>query len=110
VSVIAIAAAGGWHFTLMNHGGDLLLTTRPEMDVRKKTKHHIESVCKFVNKQALAAASIFLSIGLIAESIMYWKAALSRASAGTLPTESCSDNRPLRRPEWPSLYAGTFFY
>lgn len=39
-----------WYFTLMNHDGDVLLTTRPEIHFGKKTKHHFEAVCKFINK------------------------------------------------------------
>lgn len=39
-----------WHFTLMNHDGDILLTTHPERHFGKKMKHHFESVCQFINK------------------------------------------------------------
>ena len=39
-----------WHFTLMNKDGDVLLTTHPESHWGSKTKHHFQSVCKFINK------------------------------------------------------------
>ena len=50
-----VSAADGtthrhWHFTLMNEGGDVLMTTHPETHFRNRFKHHFESVCKFVNK------------------------------------------------------------
>lgn len=40
----------GWHFTLMNSDGDVLMTTHPEAHWTKRFKHHFEAVCKFVNK------------------------------------------------------------
>jgi hypothetical protein len=39
-----------WHFTLMNRDGDVLMTTHPEMHWGSKTKHHFQSICKFINK------------------------------------------------------------
>jgi hypothetical protein len=39
-----------WHFTLMNHDGDVLMTTHPEMHFGNRFKHHFQAVCKFVNK------------------------------------------------------------
>ena len=41
-----------WHFTLMNPGGDVLMTTHPErFKFGKKYKHHFEAVCKFINNK-----------------------------------------------------------
>jgi len=39
-----------WHFTLMNSGGDVLMTTHPEHHFTNRFKHHFEAVCKFINK------------------------------------------------------------
>jgi hypothetical protein len=39
-----------WHFTLMNKDGDVLITTHPEMHWGNQTKHHFQSVCKYINK------------------------------------------------------------
>jgi hypothetical protein len=39
-----------WHFTLMNPGGDVLMTTHPEAHFTHRYKHHFESVCKYINK------------------------------------------------------------
>jgi hypothetical protein len=39
-----------WHFTLMNPGGDVLMTTHPETHFTHRYKHHFEAVCKYINK------------------------------------------------------------
>jgi hypothetical protein len=39
-----------WHFTLLSKDGDVLMTTHPEMHWGSKTKHHFESICKYVGK------------------------------------------------------------
>lgn len=39
-----------WHFTLFSPDGDVLMTTHPELHFGNKFKHHLDAVCKFVNK------------------------------------------------------------